>query len=64
MKNAFLSIKKIELVSISDSIDYAKYGIIAYFRKISLYKECLPNLARQGMIYCEVTGGRAIRWTR
>lgn len=34
-----------------DSIDYAKYTIMAYFRKISICEECLPNVARQGMIY-------------
>jgi len=34
-----------------DSIDYAKYTIMAYFRKINLCEECLPNRASQGMIY-------------
>lgn len=42
--------QKDEIRSI-DSINYAKYTIMAYFIKISLCKECLPNLARQGMIY-------------
>jgi hypothetical protein len=34
-----------------NSIVYAEYTITAYFKKISLWEECLPNLAHQGMIY-------------
>ncbi|MEH1840943.1 MAG: hypothetical protein V7L20_19830 [Nostoc sp.] len=40
-----------KLKSNFDSIDYAKYTIMADFRKISLGEECLPNVARQGMMY-------------
>ncbi len=40
-----------KLGSIFHSIDYAKYTIMAYFRKISLCEECLTDVARQGMIY-------------
>jgi hypothetical protein len=43
--------QKDEIRSSFDGIDYGKYTIMAYFIKISLCEECLPNIVSQGMIY-------------